>query len=155
MYYIASLAEFDNCCSMVWARRQNQWEGYNYSLSFQRMREKKFFTTYFRTWFSIPAYYNIFGSELLFAQRLGQGVSEPSRHAMALGSASTIPHLSNQQHSTWALPTSTRQSLGKTFTRNYPLATCWGHSWMDRLSPPIHINRFRMIPKGHNTGSGG
>ena len=50
-YYIASLAKFDNRCSMVWARRQDQWEGNNYSLSFQRMREKiyAFFTTYFRT----------------------------------------------------------------------------------------------------------
>ena len=71
---------------------------------------------------------NLMEIRTLFTQRHGQGVSKPSRHAMVLGSASTTPHLSNQQHSTWALPTSTRQSLGKTFTRNYPLAACRGHS---------------------------
>ena len=63
MYYIASIAKFGNHCSTVWAHRQDQWEGNNYSLSFLRMREKNLhvvFTTYFRTWFSIPAYYNIF-----------------------------------------------------------------------------------------------
>ena len=37
---IASLAKFDNRCSTVWARRQDQWEGNNYSLSFRRMRKK-------------------------------------------------------------------------------------------------------------------
>ena len=40
MYYIASLAKFGNRCSTVWARRQDQWEGNNYSLSFRRMRTK-------------------------------------------------------------------------------------------------------------------
>ena len=40
MYYIASLAKFDNRCSTVWAHRQDQWEGNNYSLSFRRMRKK-------------------------------------------------------------------------------------------------------------------
>ena len=40
MYYIKSLAKFDNCCSTVRARRQDQWEGNNNSLSFRRMREK-------------------------------------------------------------------------------------------------------------------
>ena len=34
MYYIASLAKFGNCCSTVWACRQDQWEDNNYSLSF-------------------------------------------------------------------------------------------------------------------------
>ena len=91
-------------------------------------------------------------SELLFMQRHGQGVSEPSRHAMALGSASTTPHLSNQKHSTWALPTSTRQSLGKTFTRNYPLAACRGHSWMDRLSPPYILTGLGWSRKGITQG---
>ena len=40
MYYIASLAKFGNRCSTVWARRQDQWESNNYSLSFRRMRKK-------------------------------------------------------------------------------------------------------------------
>ena len=40
MYYIASLAKFDNHCRTVWARRQDQWEGNNYSLSFRRMWKK-------------------------------------------------------------------------------------------------------------------
>ena len=40
MYYITSLAKFGNCYTTVWARRQDQWEGNNYSLSFQRMRKK-------------------------------------------------------------------------------------------------------------------
>jgi len=42
MYYIASLAKFGNCCSTVWARRQDQWKGNNYSLSFRRMRDKMY-----------------------------------------------------------------------------------------------------------------
>ena len=45
MYYIASQAKFDNRCSTVWARKQDKWEGNNYSLSFRRMREK--FTRFF------------------------------------------------------------------------------------------------------------
>ena len=64
MYYIASLATFGNRCSTVFARRQDQWEDNNYSLSFQRMQTKSYalcFTTYFRTWCSISAYYSIFG----------------------------------------------------------------------------------------------
>ena len=40
MYCIASLAKFDNRCSTVWGRRQDQWEGNNYNLSFRRMRKK-------------------------------------------------------------------------------------------------------------------
>ena len=41
-YYITLLAKFDNRCSTVWAHRQDQWEGNNYSLSLRRMR-KRFF----------------------------------------------------------------------------------------------------------------
>ena len=37
---VASLAKFDNRCSTVWARRQDQWEGNDYGLSFRRMRKK-------------------------------------------------------------------------------------------------------------------
>ena len=40
MYYIASLAKFDDRYSTVWAHRQDQWEGNNYSLSFRRIRGK-------------------------------------------------------------------------------------------------------------------
>ena len=42
MYYIASLAKFGNRCSSVWVRRQDQWEGNNYSLSFRRKRDKMY-----------------------------------------------------------------------------------------------------------------
>ena len=37
MYYIA---KFGNCCSMVWARRQGQWKGKNYSLPFSEKADK-------------------------------------------------------------------------------------------------------------------
>ena len=65
MYYIASLVKFDNRCSTVRARRQDQWEGSNYSLSFRRMREKIYAIflqrIFGRDFPSIPAYYNIIG----------------------------------------------------------------------------------------------
>ena len=73
-------------------------------------------------------------------------------YATALGSASTTILPSDQQPPTCSPPTSTRQSLGSTFARSCPLAACWGHSQTHQLSPPIHINRFGVIPKGHNTG---
>ena len=62
MYYIASLAKFDNRCSMVWARRQDQWEGNNYSLSFRRMRKKIY-----------AIFYNVF-SDMIFYPRILQYV---------------------------------------------------------------------------------
>ena len=61
MYYIASLAKFDNRCSTVWARRQDQWEGNNYSLSFRSMREKIY--TFF--------FYNVF-LDVIFYPRVLQ-----------------------------------------------------------------------------------
>jgi len=60
MYYIASLAKFDDRCSTVWAHRQDQWEGNNYSLSFRRMREKIYAT-----------FYNVF-SDVIFHPRVLQ-----------------------------------------------------------------------------------
>ena len=54
MYYITLLAKFGNHCSTVWAHRQNQWEGNNYSLSFRRMQKK-----------SMHCFYNIV-SDLIF-----------------------------------------------------------------------------------------
>ena len=40
MYYIASLAKFGNCCSMVWARRQGQWKGRKFSRTFSEEAAK-------------------------------------------------------------------------------------------------------------------
>ena len=40
MHYIASLAKFGNCCSLVWVRRQGQWKGKNFSLSFSEEAAK-------------------------------------------------------------------------------------------------------------------
>ena len=40
-YYIVSLSKFGNCCSMVWPRRQGQWKGKSFSLSFSEEAEKK------------------------------------------------------------------------------------------------------------------
>ena len=37
---IASLAKFENRCSTVWARRQDQRDGNNYSIFFRRMWKK-------------------------------------------------------------------------------------------------------------------
>ena len=51
MYYIASLAKFGNCCSMVWARRQGQWKGKNFGISFSEEAAKQLrvvFIMYFR-----------------------------------------------------------------------------------------------------------
>ena len=42
MHYIASLAKFGNRCSTVWGRRQDQWRGNNYTLSFRRMRKESY-----------------------------------------------------------------------------------------------------------------
>ena len=42
MHYIASLAKLDNRCSTVWGRRQDKWEGNNYSLSFRRMWKESY-----------------------------------------------------------------------------------------------------------------
>ena len=39
LYHTAS--QFGNCCSMVWARRQGQWKGKNFSLSFSEEAAKK------------------------------------------------------------------------------------------------------------------
>ena len=41
MYYVTLLANFDNYCTKVWARREAQWKGKNYSLSFSEEVEKK------------------------------------------------------------------------------------------------------------------
>ena len=41
LYYIALLAKFGNCCSMVWVRRQGQWKGKNFSDSFLEEAAKK------------------------------------------------------------------------------------------------------------------
>ena len=41
MYYITSLAKFGNHCRIVWAHRQGQWKGKNYSLSFPEEAGKK------------------------------------------------------------------------------------------------------------------
>ena len=51
MYYIASLAKFDNRCNTGWVSRQDQWEGNNYSFSFEGGGNKvtHCFTTYFWT----------------------------------------------------------------------------------------------------------
>ena len=38
----ASLAKFGNHYSTVWGRRQDQWKGNNYSLSFRRMRKESY-----------------------------------------------------------------------------------------------------------------
>ena len=42
MYYIASLAKFGNRWSMVWAHRQGQWKGKNYSLSFSEEEKESY-----------------------------------------------------------------------------------------------------------------
>ena len=41
VYYITLLAKFGNCCSMVWAHRQGQWKGKNYTLSFSEEPERR------------------------------------------------------------------------------------------------------------------
>ena len=41
MYYIASLAKFGNCCSIVWVRRQGHWKGKNLGISFSEEAAKK------------------------------------------------------------------------------------------------------------------
>ena len=47
MYYIALQAKFDNRCSTVWARRQDQWEGNNYSLPFEGCgKQRKFYNVF-------------------------------------------------------------------------------------------------------------
>ena len=62
MYYIASLAKFGNCCSMVWARRLGKWKDKTIKCFLFRGGGKRHCCTIsFRTGFSIPTYYNSFG----------------------------------------------------------------------------------------------
>ena len=65
MHYITPLAKFGNCCRYGFVGKTN--EGATTSLSFWRMQIKSYmlFLQCIWTWFSIPAYYNIFGYEKL------------------------------------------------------------------------------------------
>jgi len=82
MYYIASLAKFDNHCSTVRARRQDQWEGNNYSLSFRRMQKK--FTRFFLQ--------RIFGRDFLSPHTtIFSGIETiPALHILLLWRSSTV-----------------------------------------------------------------
>ena len=77
-------------------------------------------------------------------------------HARACSSGSVLASrpgsASNQPPATCYQHASTQQLLRSTWPRSWPLVACLAHSIRRQVSPPLQINRFVVIPNGHNRG---